>query len=97
MSKNKTSYLFPVVAIVAGIFLFKKKSESSVGYVSKRGQSSDFLSRRATAISDLYELQKNDEVKPMSYTTVERNVFYDKQRDSFRLIGKSYDYTARGI
>jgi len=67
---------------------------NGIGAVPKRGMSDDFLIRRQKAISELFEIQKSEEYKPMSFSTVERKVYYDKHRDTFRLIGKSYDYTS---
>jgi len=90
---SNTSILLLAGVALAGFFVGKRQT-SSIGSVPKKGQTSEFLARRAKAIAEIYDSRNGMEYKPYSYATVERKVYYDKSRDTFRMEGKGYDYTA---
>lgn len=106
-NNNELFHLVPLAAIIGGFLLLKRRDKKNneveqpddnpeLGRVPTRGMGTGFVKRRAYALVDLYESQLAMEVKPMSYDAVERRAYYDKEKDTFRLEGNSYDYTSKG-
>lgn len=106
-NNNELFHLIPLAAIIGGFLLLKRCDKKNneveqpddnpeLGRIPSRGMGTDFVKRRAYALAELYESQLAMEVKPMSYATVERKAYYDKNNNTFRLEGNSYDYTSKG-